>query len=227
MDGMSQGKFPSGLSPSDSLRESEALGPSNEDDDRKEKRKRFGAIKSHAGSFSFKNAPLDPDEVHSKNRMKPHFEEWTRFREFLDLSLSKGSGRKKGVKQIVAPITVDVTEWKDVKPKEHKLHLIAYFATDLKKKYPKLPSESVISTKIELALQLKCIVPGSIVLRDGRIKRIKGLEIVSSSTGKDLSFPPMKPPKKAAKKKDSKDLLKIHLEKMIKENGARLSKIVS
>jgi len=115
------------------------------------------------------------------------------------------------------------SEWKSIKSKETKNHLIFAFA---KKKIDELgvgpQQEKRLAEQIGLCLQLKNIEPSDVVMKDGKIKTIKGITILKTG---ELKMPPIKIPKKTNTTKKKRNVLRFQIEKMIKENQQRLEKL--
>lgn len=135
-------------------------------------------------------------------------------RTFMDHSPESEEGAKK----------VFVDDWKAIKSKEAKNHLIASFAKQkIKAIGGTVHQERKLSEQIGLCLQLSTILPTDVIMKDGKIVKIKGVTFKKNG---ELDMPPVKIPKKSSSNKKKKNPMRQQIEKMIKENQLRLEKLV-
>jgi len=112
------------------------------------------------------------------------------------------------------------TEWKAIKSKEAKNHLVALFASEIARTNDLTPLEGKkIAEQINLCIQLKIFESPNIHLDEGKIEEIEGLEF--DDDGK-VVIPHIKVSKKSASTKKKKNVLRIQIDKMMKDNSARI-----
>lgn len=125
----------------------------------------------------------------------------------------------EGGKEVVSPRKTAVSEWKSIKSKEARYHLISDFSKNLQFD-PEKRRRTV--DQINFCIQIRMIGPSDIHMKRGKIVSIDGLKIDKSG---NVVIPQISIPKKGPVAKKKKNLLRVHIEKMIKENHQRLEKI--
>jgi hypothetical protein len=117
-----------------------------------------------------------------------------------------------------------IDEWKSIKSKEAKHHMVLTFSKMLVNENSLKVTAQTLTNQILFYIQLKIIGSSDIILSEGKISEISSIKIkkkkvifpaISEISGHSSNSPKIK-----------KNLMKIQIEKMIKENENRLEKIL-
>lgn len=125
----------------------------------------------------------------------------------------------EGEDKVKSPQKSPVSEWKGIKSKEARYHLISDFSKRLQTD-PDKRRRTI--DQINFCIQIKMIGPSDIHMKGGKVISIDGIKI--DKTG-NVVIPQISIPKKSPIVKKKKNTLRAHIEKMIKENQQRLEKI--
>jgi len=136
------------------------------------------------------------------------FDNAVNIRQFIEGTEKSGSSKKD-----------TVNDWKAIKSKETRYHLIS----DFSKTFQADPDKKRRTIdQINFCIQLKLIDPSDIHMKGGKVVSIEGIKI--DRTG-NVKIPTIGIPKKSSANKKKKNILRGHIERMIKENQQRLEKL--
>lgn len=142
-----------------------------------------------------------------------------KIREFISETTTTGATSSATV---IAEAEVP-TEWKTIKSKETKNHLLVTFASKIAKEKGLSPFEGKkIADQLSFCVQLKIFSSEDIKLKGGQIKSIEGLEFDDHDR---VLIPHIKVSKKSTGAKKKKNMLRLQIDKMMKDNTSRLDDI--
>lgn len=113
--------------------------------------------------------------------------------------------------------------WKEIKSKEAKYHLISLFAAELaaERSLSSLQEQKLVH-QINFCVQLKSFSTDDIEMKGGKISSIKGLKMTKNG---EIQMPDIKTAKKSQSSKKKKNIIRLHIEKLVKDNVYRLQDI--
>lgn len=114
-----------------------------------------------------------------------------------------------------------INSWKEIKSKETKNHLLSLFSGSLAgERHLNPQQQQKIAHQLALCVQLKSFSAEDIIMKKGKIESIEGLVITKNG---EVKMPQIKASKKSTSAKKKKNIVRLHIEKMIKENDFRLT----